>query len=340
MSISTNKLLLGTTVLAMTAAGAFAAQAKTLTLATDRVGSTFNAMGTGVAKTITAAGKDRVIVKAFGGPEAYLPAIQNGDVDLAVLSASSSFGAFNGRNRKKIRYTKLRLLRAGEGGLRLTFVVPAKSDIKSYKDLKGRKVASSYGGHAVIVPSIAGALSTVGLTWDDVVKVPVTGVTGGIQAIEAGRAEASWSSFGMPATRQLHAKMGIRYLSLPPGKESEEKLRAKMFPGVKLVLTKANPKIGLPEDAYLISYESYIIASPKMSDDDVKRVMETLWKETPNLQKAHRGLKGFTHKVAATDIPMIPYHPAAIAFYKDKGMWNDKLQKAHDELMKKAAAAK
>lgn len=320
------------TAAAVLAGSATALSAKTLTLATDRVGSTFNAMGTAVAKVITTGGKDRVIVKAFGGPEAYLRAIESGEVDMAVLSASSSFAAFNGRNKKKVRFTKLRLLRAGEGGLRLTFVVPAKSNIKSFKDLKGRKVASSYGGHAVIVPSIAGALSTVGLTWDDVVQVPVTGVTGGIEAIEAGRAEASWSSFGMPKTRELHTKLdgGVRYLGLPPGPESEKKLREKMFPGVQLVLTKANPKIGLPEDAYLISYESYLIASPKMTDDDVKRVMDTLWEKTADLQKAHRTLQGFTHNVAATDLPMLPYHPAAISFFKDKKLWGEKQQKMHD----------
>ena len=338
MSIFMRTTMLTATGALALAAATPAATAKTMTLATDRVGSTFNAMGTAVAKVITSAGKDRVIVKAFGGPEAYLRAIENGDVDMAVLSASSSFAAFNGRNKKKVRFTKLRLLRAGEGGLRLTFVVPAKSGIKSYKDLKGRKVASSYGGHAVIVPSIAGALSTAGLTWDDVVQVPVTGVTGGIQAIEAGRAEASWSSFGMPATRQLHAKLdgGVRYLSLPPGPESEKKLREKMFPGVQLVLTKANPKIGLPEDAWLISYESYLIASPKMTADDVKRVLETLWEKTPDLQKAHRSLQGFTHKVAATDLPMLPYHPAAIDFYKAKKLWGDKQQMAHDDVSKRA----
>lgn len=337
MYVRTPSSLLALGALAV-AVSASAASAKTMTLATDRVGSTFNAMGTAVAKVVTSAGKDRVIVKAFGGPEAYLRAIENGDVDLAVLSASSAYAAFNGRNKKKVRFTKLRLLRAGEGGLRLSFVVPAKSGIKSYKDLKGRKVASSYGGHAVIVPSIAGALSTVGLTWDDVVQVPVTGVTGGIQAIEAGRAEASWSSYGMPATRQLHAKLdgGVRYLGLPPGEESEKKLREKMFPGVQLVLTKANPKIGLPEDAYLISYESYVIASPKMTNDDVKRILDTLWEKTPELQKAHRSLAGFTHKVAATGIPMLPYHPAAIDFYKGKKLWNDAKQKAHDEVMGKA----
>ncbi|MCC2098521.1 MAG: TAXI family TRAP transporter solute-binding subunit [Hyphomicrobiales bacterium] len=330
----TARLIPGALALTAISFGAIAtANAKTMTLATDRVGSTFNAMGTGVAKTITAAGKDRVIVKAFGGPEAYLRAIQNGEVDMAVLSASSAYAAFNGRNKKKVKFQKLRLLRAGTGGLRLTFVVPAKTNIMTYKDLKGRKVASSYGGHAVIVPSIAGALSTVGLTWDDVVKVPVTGVTGGIDAIAAGRAEASWSSFGMPATRQLHSKIGIRYLGLPPGEESEKKLRAKMFPGVQLVLTKANPKIGLPKDAYLISYESYIIASPKMSADDVKRVMATLWEKTPELQKAHRGLKGFTHDVAASKIPMVPFHPAAIEFYKGKKLWGEAQEKANAEVL-------
>ncbi|MGE3248586.1 MAG: TAXI family TRAP transporter solute-binding subunit [Beijerinckiaceae bacterium] len=314
---------------AFAALSASAANAKTFTMATDKVGSTFNAMGTAVAKVITAAGKDRVVVKAFGGPEAYLRGLESGEVDLAVLSSTSAYYAFHGKNKQKTAYKGLRILRAGDGGLKVTFVVPASSNIHSYKDLKGQKVASSYGGHAVIVPTIAGALATVGLSWNDVVQVPVTGVTGGIDAIAAGRAVASWSSYGMPKTRELHAKMGVRYIGFENTPETLKTLREKVFPGIKLGLTKAEPKIGLPKDAYLITYESYILASPKLSKEDATRILQTLWDKTPDLQAAHRSLKGFVKEDAASEIPVVPYHPAAIEFYKAQKLWGDKQEKAN-----------
>lgn len=309
------------------------AQAKTLTLATDRVGSTFNAIGAGIAKTITEAGKDRVVVKAFAGPDAYLGALQNGDVDLAALSSSTAWTSYHGKNRAKRRYDKLRILRSGEGGVRLTFLVAAKSDIRSIKDLKGRRLTAGFGGHAVIPRSIAGALATAGLTWDDVVKVPVTGSVDGVQALGAGRVDASWTSFGMPIAREVHARIGVRYLPIEPGPKSLEALRKNIFPGVQLVLTKAEPKIGLPEDAYLISYDSYLVSGPELDAATVRSVLEALWDNTDKLVKVHRGLKGFTKERSVTDIPMVPYHPAAVAFYKEKGVWNAAAQAANDKLV-------
>jgi hypothetical protein len=47
------------------------------------------------------------------------------------------------------------------------------------------------------------------------------------------------------------------------------------------------------------------------------------------MQDAHFSLKGFTNKSAATDLPMMPYHPAAIEFYKAKGIWTDKVAAAN-----------
>ena len=318
------------------AACAFAAgaEAQTLTMATDKVGTTFNAVGAGIAKTITEASKARVIVKPFAGPDAYLPGLQNGEFDLATLSSSSAYVSYQGQNRSKRKYQAMRILRAGEGGVRLTFIVPAKSNIHSIEDLKGKKVASGFGGHATIPRSIGGALKTVGLRWKDVVQVPVTGAADSVQALGAGRVDASWSSYGMPVTRELHAKMGIRYLPIKPGPQSLKVLREAIFPGVQLVVTKADPKSGLPKDAHMISYDSYLITHKGLDDKTARLVLEALWKATDKLTKVHRGLAGFTHKTAVTDIPVVPYHPAAVAFYKEKGVWTAEAQMANAKLAK------
>jgi TRAP transporter TAXI family solute receptor len=302
-------------------------------MATDKVGSTFNAIGAGLAKIVTEGGKDRVVVKAFAGPDAYLGALQQGEVDLAALSASTAWTSYHGKNRAKRRYDKLRILRSADGGVRLTFLVAEKSGIRSVKDLKGRRLTAGFGGHAVIPRSMAGGLATAGLTWDDVQKVPVTGAVDGVQALGAGRVDASWTSYGMPIAREVHARIGVRYLPIEPGPKSLAALRKHIFPGVQLVLTRAEPKIGLPEDAYLISYDSYLASGPELDGKTVHSVLSALWDNTDKLVKVHRGLKGFSRERSVTDIPMVPYHPAAIAFYKAKGVWTAEAQAANDKVV-------
>jgi TRAP-type uncharacterized transport system substrate-binding protein len=61
----------------------------------------------------------------------------------------------------------------------------------------------------------------------------------------------------------------------------------------------------------------------------IKEVLQALWDNTKELNKAHFSLRGFKHKSGASNLPLVPYHPAAIAFYKEKGLWTAKVDKAN-----------
>jgi TRAP transporter TAXI family solute receptor len=320
-------------VAAATALTLGAASAQTLSLATDAVGTTYNAVGSGFAKVITENSDVRVIVRPFGGPDSYLDQLDNGELHLATMSASSAFVSYIGRNKAKKSYRNIRLIRSGVGGLYLGFVAYQDSPIKKVSDLRGKRVASDFGGHAIIGRSVTAALATAGMTWDDVKAVPVTGANDGVKALEAGRVDASWASLGQPVVRELHAKKKIRYLGFDNTPESIAILREKVFPGAKLVTVETNPGIGIPEPVDLINYDANLIASKDMSDDAVKKVLEAVWNNADTLTKIHRGLSGFKNEAAVTNVPMIPYHPAAIAFYKEKGIWTEGAEMANGKFM-------
>ncbi len=314
---------------------ASAASAQTMIIATDRVGTTFNAIGSGIAKVVTESSPARVIVRPFGGPDAFLGGFDNGELQLATLSSSSTFWAASGKNPSGKKYANMRIIRAGAGGVRLTLAVPKDSDIKRIADLKGRKVASDYGGHAVIPTSVSAALATGGLTWNDVKQVPVTGAVEGVRQIGEGRLDAAWAAFGMPIAREVHAKIGLRYLSFEATPDSLATLRKMIFPGAQLVTMKANPKVGLETDTNFISYESYLLAHKDVDDASIKAVLAALWDNTDTLTKIHRGLKGFTNDYAVSTLPVVAYHPAAIDFYKEKGVWTKEADMANANPMVK-----
>ncbi|MBI2089139.1 MAG: TAXI family TRAP transporter solute-binding subunit [Deltaproteobacteria bacterium] len=318
--------LYGVAVVGLAATGA---AAQTLTLASDAPGSTYNAIASGMAKVITEGSSVRVIVRPFGGPDNYLDQLNNGEVNLATLSSSTAYISYIGDNRAKKEYKNLRVLRSGDGGLFVSFIVLKDSDIKTVSDLKGRRVTSDFGGHAIIGKSLTGALATAGLTWKDVRAVPVTGANDGPHALDTGRVDASWASLGQPVVRELHAKKGIRYLGFDKTPANLEILRQHIFPNAKLELVKKNPGIGVENDIYLLTYDAYLVAHKDVDGNAVKTLLEALWKGTGELAKIHRALAGFTHQAAVTDLPVIPYHPAAVAFYKEKGLWTEAAQKAN-----------
>ncbi len=92
-------------------------------------------------------------------------------------------------------------------------------------------------------------------------------------------------------------------------------------------------RLGLSAPTTLITSDSYLITSKNADPAKIKEIMKALWEGTEELRKAHFSLRGFTHKSAATDLPMVPYHRTAIAFYKAKGLWTDKIAAANAKVM-------
>jgi TRAP transporter TAXI family solute receptor len=300
------------------------ASAKTLIMATDRAGTLYNATGSGLAKVLTKHSKHRVVVRAFGGPDAYIHAMNKGEYDFTAVSSNSAWFNYNGKTKAKRSTKNLRILRSGSGALRLSFVVYADSNINSFADLKGRRVSSDFGGHAAINPIVTASLAVAGLTWKDVKPVPVTGALDSPRALGADRVEAAWASLGMPVVREIHAKKKVRYLSLDGSAKTLAELRRRVFPGLRLVKMPPLKHLGLPKPTTLITADSYLLTHKDADPAILKAALNALWENAKEVQKAHFSLRGFKNKTAATDLPMVPYHPVAIEFYKSKGIWSSK----------------
>src|SRR3546814_20253984 len=115
------------------------AQAEVLSLAVDAPGSTFNSIGTGVAKVINDAGEMNVIARSYGGPAAWMPLLNSGEVQLGAVSANSAWQAFNGTDNVKEALKDFRVLRSGAGSLMLGMVVAAASGLTQLADTRARK---------------------------------------------------------------------------------------------------------------------------------------------------------------------------------------------------------
>lgn len=326
--------------LAIAAHGARHAHAEVLAFAADRPGTTFNSIAAGMAKTIDDAGGPKLLVRPFAGPAAWAPLLDSGEVKLGAISAISTWQAFNGKGEIKTPLRNFRILRSGEGSLMLGFIAAAKSDIRTVKDLRGKRVSSNFGGHIGISTSMEGELAIAGLTWNDVTPVPVVGANDGIDALVAGRLDATWASLGQPQAREADVKIGIRYLPIPNTPESLAILRQKVFPAAQIVVAKKDSVPGVEADTPMLSYDAYLVANKDLPDDVVTKVLTALWDKTEELVKVQKALGGFTQKAAVTDAPVAPYHPAAVAFYKQKGLWTAEAEARQEKLLQQSTASK
>jgi len=55
------------------------------------------------------------------------------------------------------------------------------------------------------------------------------------------------------------------------------------------------------------------------------------WKE---LEPIHPQFRGWRPEVFVQDFATIPYHPGAIKFYKEKGMWSAKMDRNQEMLLR------
>ncbi|MBO0764505.1 MAG: TAXI family TRAP transporter solute-binding subunit [Hyphomicrobiaceae bacterium] len=309
------------------------ARAQAVALAADRPGTTFNTVGSAIA---TVAGKHaglNVIVRPYAGPAAWAPIVDSGEVALGVMSANSAYQAFTGDNEQKTAFHNLRLVRAGGASLMLGFLVRNNGPIKTYADLKGKRISSEFGGHLSIKSSLLASLKIAGYTWNDVTAVPVTGANDGIDALVANRLDASWASLGQPRAREADTQIGVRYLAVPDTPEAEKIYQQLLFPGARIAVAEAGAVPGVVGPTRLLSYDAYVVAGKDVPDAVIAKLLDGLWKGTEELFPVHPSLRGFTHEASVTSAPVIPYHPAAVAFYKQKGLWTEAVQARQDELL-------
>lgn len=316
-------------------AGSVAA-AQTVALATDKQGTTFNTVGSAVAKVVSQNSDMNIIVRPYAGPAAWAPIVDSGEVPFGMMSSNSAYQAFSGDNEAGEAYHGLRILRAGGASLMLGFAVRNDGPVNSFEDLKGNRVSSDFGGHLSINNSLAASLKIAGYGWDDVTPVPVAGANDGLDALVADRLDATWASVGQPRAREADTQIGVRYLSVPDTPEAAEIYQDMVFPGARIAVAKDGIAPGIIGDTRVLSYDSYLVASADASDAQVTMMLEALWEHSDDLLDVHPSMRGFTNENAVTDSPVMPYHPAAVAFYKDKGVWSDEMQAQQDALLDQA----
>lgn len=309
--------------------------AQTLVYGTDRVGSIVNATGGSIGKLISQRSPLTVRVRSFAGPEAWIPGLDSGKIHFGSHFAASFFFAFNNLN-SKLHTKNLRLIRSSRGTSLLGFMVRKDSDIKSVKDLKGKRVTSGYGGQPVIRVMTESTLAAYGLNYDDVKKVPVVAVVGGVQAIVDGRADAAWGSPMMPQARQAHAKVGIRFIPLNDMTDTQMATIHKVSRMPFLYADKFRGNMPyFPKGTQLLTQEMYVITSSHVSEKVVRVATAALWDNEKELRKGHRALRGFLNNASVSLLAELPYHPAAIAYYKEKGLWSAESDALQARLLKK-----
>ncbi len=307
-------------------------------IGTNPAGTVFYAVASGLAKVISGAGPMQSVVQPYTGTSTFLPLLDNGEIDFGVVNAVDMSLAYQGPMRLKVggrnpfpHVPNTRLLMRGSP-LTASLVSKKDSTIKTVFDVKGKRVTGEYPAHLAVWYSVFGSLASGGLTWDDVKVVPVPAVNEGIDALVQGRAEVSNHAVGSAKIKEADAAVGVRYVSLDCSPQGEERIK-KAVPGYYLVTLKSGSSTGIVGDTCVQSYDIYFVGHKALPVQVVQATLKALWDNVDKLPPLHPQFKEWTRERAAAADVTIPYHPAAVQFYKEKNLWNAKMDEAQKRLL-------
>lgn len=311
-------------------------QIKVLNLGTHGVGSIVNTMGTGIATVLSKNMSIEVKAVASTGPTEWMPMINSGEMDLGVLN---NWDAEMGR-RGKATYEKISggkgfpvmLLTSGHKAFN-GIVVAEDSGIRKGSDLKGKRFAGIYTGSPGTTAQAEGALANLGLKPQDIKMVSVPSVDAGVRAVIEGRADANGANnIGMGVISELDSSKGARFLSFDPSPEGVKRLQEK-FPAEIVKVSPGPGKTGIREDTYLMSYDFYLVGRESLPESLVYDLVKTLWEKNQELTVINKNLQDWTPENFVTPQNTVPYHPGAVKFYREKGVWTPEMEKHQQELL-------
>lgn len=298
-------------------------------------GSLAHGVAVGLAGVVGQKSSVKLIAAGYGGPQVLVPLVDEGKAAFTLLNANDVASAMAGAAPAyKQRHQNLRLISNGYRNA-IGILVRADSDIRSPADLKGKRVTGVFSAHKTCANLASATIANAGLTWDDVRVVPVTSTVPSVRALAEGRADAALcGAIGMAVIKEVNAQVPVRFVSLDAAPAAEERAQA-IFTGGRIAKAAKGSDEALLEDTDMFEYDFYLVGGKQLPDELVTRVLEVIWNSHQELVEANRTFADWTQERMATETMSIPYHPAAVAFFKEKGVWTEAMEERNQQLLAK-----
>lgn len=289
-----------------------------ISMVSGATGGTYHMVISGMSSMIDkyATNVSASVITGTSGSENF-KLVGSGDAQIGIGSADTALAAYAGEREFESALTNLRWLSKGYSSL-MHIVVLNNSPFQSIEDLRGKRVASYAGSAAEFqVPAI---MEAYGMVPDvDYKKMPM-GIGDAASALRDGQIDAIMQFGGLPlsAITDLASTKGIRLLEIPTDKltqiqqkhiwMSTETIPAGTYKGVDVDIQTAGQIICL-------------FTSEDVSDAIVYQAMTAIMDNNEELSAIHPSAGYFNLKSGYEGAgSILPIHPAAEQFYKDKGV--------------------
>ena len=316
---------ISTTMGAIALAAASAAQAQSVGMATSQPGSFYHSQATVLSAVLTEKAGVQARVQPYSSPNVHLPAVNAGQIEIGLANSFEAGLALTGADYFKGRANPNLRMISITSQLRTGLFVQKDSPIKTIADLKGKRMPWRFPAQNIIMPLLSIQLESVGLGEKDIVPVPVPTVVRGADDFMAGRTDVFIFALGSGKVTEVDAAVkGLRALPLEDTPATRAAIK-KHFP--QSYIETVNPRPGLAgvlTPTAVQTYDGVMVTFANAPEELIYRITKAMWENAATIAKGSPTLSGFAQGKMAKNVDPVQYHPGAIKFYQEKGLWPPK----------------
>lgn len=306
-----------------------------ITIASMPTGTNVYTVSAGLAKLVQESAGIPATIRPFSGSSVYLPMLHRGEVALGLNTGIDSYLSFRGLPPYEAPMTNLRTL-GMIFPLNIMFMVRADSEFYRIEDLRGQRVVVTFRANAALEQLHRGILATGGLELGDIEPMTVAGLTEAVRALQEGRADAVPIGLGTALSLQVDSALpdGIRYLTMG----QDESRLAQVMPGTRIItIEPGRNRLGVPEPIRVSSVPDMLNTGVQMNEQQAYEIVRTIHTNWDALSTSLSQLSGMTAADIAPADSTLPYHPGAIRYYREAGLWTDAHEANQAELIRLAS---
>ena len=325
--VLTNFLVLGANVPEAKAQGP--KQQRYLNYVTLPSGTTHYSIAVVHGKTISDKTDLKVMVQPANGPMAIPGLMGSKQADLAVGNSLTVYWAYNGLVDFKEQHRFARILQSGND-LIFGIITHKGTGITSIPDLKGRKFTYNYPTSAFLKRLAELEMQAYGLSPKDVTTMKAEFNTKALQDLADKRTEAVAGSIQGTMMQELATRVDT--VVLPFDASKIEVISREMPPAHPAVTSTGTPKV--PAGIPVIAIPNVLWAHKDLDDDTAYQVVKVLVENYKEMIPAFGDFRQWTPERAVRFLGM-PFHPGAIRYYREKGVWTAEMEKQQQALLAK-----
>ncbi len=299
--------------------GASAAVAELAALGSTARGGT-SQVGRTLAAAISEAGDLQMRPQELANTADYIPLVNAGEIEFGIANVVQLTYAVTGTGMSEGRPNDNLQMVATLMPFRNAYIVRKDSDIQSVADLKGKRVPV-FADKALGDYVTKGYFANAGMSLDEVDGVAVPNFPRMWASFAEGSADVAIVVVGAGNSREYDASFGIRYLSFEDSPEALARMR-ELLPQTYLQEMPAGSVPGIDEPTNVNVFDYTFFAGKDVSEDMVYKAVKALWEKEADLLAGGPFWNGFTKEGMGKQVGLT-YHPGAIKFYKEMGVWTE-----------------